>query len=103
MFYSTSRHQDSVSQRLRTYADNYRDVSGLNDETLIELIRSDGIDILVDLAGHTEFNRLSVFARRAAPVQVSYLGYPDSTGLSAMDYRITDPVTDPQPSCGQLA
>jgi predicted O-linked N-acetylglucosamine transferase (SPINDLY family) len=98
VFYSTSRHQDTVTQRLRAHADEWRDVAGLNDDALIELIRADGIDILVDLAGHTELNRLAVFARRAAPVQVSYLGYPDSTGLPTMDYRITDVITDPEPA-----
>jgi protein O-GlcNAc transferase len=95
VFYSTALHQDTVTQRLRAYADDWRDVSRLSDDALIELIQADLIDILVDLAGHTEFNRLAAFARRAAPVQVSYLGYPNSTGLPAMDYRITDAVTDP--------
>jgi protein O-GlcNAc transferase len=97
VFYSTSRHQDAVTQRLYAHADYWRDVSQLTDDALIELIRADGIDILVDLSGHTDLNRLAVFARRAAPVQVSYLGYPDSTGLATMDYRITDAVTDPPP------
>lgn len=97
VFYSTALHQDAVTERLRACADHWRDVSRLTDDELIGLIHADRIDILVDLAGHTEFNRLAVFARRAAPVQVSYLGYPDSTGLPTMDYRITDAVTDPQP------
>jgi protein O-GlcNAc transferase len=95
VLYSNSHLQDAVTERLRTYADDWRDVWRLTDDALIELIRSDRIDILVDLSGHTAFNRLAVFARRAAPVQVTYLGFPASTGLAMMDYRITDIVTDP--------
>jgi protein O-GlcNAc transferase len=97
VLYSNSNLRDEVSERLRSYADHWRDVWHIGDQTLIELIRGDRIDILVDLSGHTALNRLAVFARRAAPVQVSYLGYPDSTGLATMDYRVTDAVTDPQP------
>ena len=95
ILYNNSHVQDAVSQRLRAYADDWRDIWQLTDDALIELIRADRIDILVDLSGHTASNRLAVFARRAAPVQVSYLGYPASTGLATMDYRITDAVTDP--------
>jgi protein O-GlcNAc transferase len=95
--YSTAFHQDSVTERIRAHADEWRDVSRLSDDSLIEMIHADQIDILVDLSGHTEFNRLAALARRAAPVQVTYLGYPDSTGLPTMDYRITDAVTDPEP------
>jgi predicted O-linked N-acetylglucosamine transferase (SPINDLY family) len=96
-FYSTAYTQDAVTERLRGYADEWRDVSQLGADALIDRIRADGIDVLVDLAGHTELNRLAVFARRAAPVQIAYLGYPDSTGLANLDYRITDAVTDPEP------
>jgi protein O-GlcNAc transferase len=95
VLYSNFQGQDAVTQRLRGNADEWRDVWLLTDDALIELIRSDRIDILVDLSGHTAFNRLAVFARRAAPMQVSYLGYPSSTGLATMDYRISDAVTDP--------
>jgi protein O-GlcNAc transferase len=95
VLYSSSQLQDAVTQRLRANADAWRDVWQLTDDALIELIHIDRIDILVDLSGHTVYNRLAVFARRAAPVQISYLGYPSSTGLATMDYRITDAHTDP--------
>ena len=95
VLYSNSHFQDAVTERLRANADVWRDVWQLTDDALIELIRADRIDILVDLSGHTVYNRLVVFARRAAPVQLSYLGYPSSTGLPTMDYRITDARTDP--------
>jgi protein O-GlcNAc transferase len=95
VLYSNFHAQDAVTQRLRAHADVWHDVWQLTDDALIELIRADRIDILVDLSGHMASNRLSVFARRAAPVQVTYLGYPSSTGLATMDYRIADAVTDP--------
>jgi protein O-GlcNAc transferase len=97
VLYANSDEQDSVAERLRSCSDGWRSVLPLSDDALIKAIREDRIDILVDLSGHTAFNRLSVFARRAAPVQVSYLGYPDSTGLPTMDFRITDATTDPAP------
>jgi protein O-GlcNAc transferase len=95
VLYSNSHLVDDVTARLRGYADDWRDIWRLTDDAVIEQIRADHIDILVDLSGHTVYNRLAVFARRAAPVQISYLGYPDSTGLTTMDYRITDAATDP--------
>jgi protein O-GlcNAc transferase len=95
ILYSNSHLRDAVTERLRARADDWRDVWRLTDDALIEQVRTDRIDILVDLSGHTASNRLAVFARRAAPVQISYLGYPSSTGLATMDYRITDAVTDP--------
>jgi protein O-GlcNAc transferase len=95
VLYNNSYLQDAVTARLRANADEWRDIWQVTDDALIELIRTDRIDILVDLSGHTASNRLAVFARRAAPMQVSYLGYPASTGLKSMDYRITDAVTDP--------
>ncbi len=95
VLYNNCHIADSVTERLRKAADDWHEVWGLSDDALIELIRTDRIDILVDLSGHTVYNRLAVFARRAAPIQISYLGYPASTGLATMDYRITDGVTDP--------
>jgi predicted O-linked N-acetylglucosamine transferase (SPINDLY family) len=97
IFYSNGSQRDAVTERLRECADVWHDVGQLTDNALIELIRADRVDILADLSGHTEFNRLAVFAQRAAPVQVTYLGFPNSTGLPTMDFRITDALTDPHP------
>jgi predicted O-linked N-acetylglucosamine transferase (SPINDLY family) len=86
---------DHVTRRLQELAKGWRFTCGMSDAALAEAIRADGIDILVDLAGHTANSRLLAFAHRPAPVQVSYLGYPNTTGLPAIDYRLTDAVADP--------
>jgi predicted O-linked N-acetylglucosamine transferase (SPINDLY family) len=80
---------DSKTHDLRRLADHWREIKSLDDAAVATGIRADGIDILVDLAGHTAGNRLGVFARKPAPVQVSYIGYPATTGMVAMDYRLT--------------
>jgi predicted O-linked N-acetylglucosamine transferase (SPINDLY family) len=93
--YSDVAKPDVVTAKLRAMIPNWRDVREMNDAALADAIRTDAIDILVDLAGHTAGNRLGVFARRPAPLQVSWLGYPDTTGLAAMDARLTDAIADP--------
>ena len=93
--YSNAPDFGSIARTLRERADHWRDIALLSDERVADQVRNDGIDILVDLSGHTGRDRLSVFARHPAPVQVTWLGYLNTTGLPAMDYRITDANTDP--------
>jgi protein O-GlcNAc transferase len=94
--YHTQYAEDEVTERLKRSAGEWVAASHLSDDRLASRIRSDRIDVLVDLAGHTAGNRLLVLARKPAPVQISYLGYPTTTGLPAMDYRITDWHVDPE-------
>ncbi|MGB8169488.1 MAG: tetratricopeptide repeat protein [Chthoniobacteraceae bacterium] len=94
--YASVKCPDQITERMRKAADTWRDVLGMRDETLAELIRADEIDILVDLSQHTANNRLPVFARKPAPVQVAWLGYPGSTGLKTIDYRLTDSFMEPE-------
>jgi predicted O-linked N-acetylglucosamine transferase (SPINDLY family) len=89
------RQPDPLMGRLQAKVTNWRNIRGVPDDTVCETIRADKIDILVDLAGHTASNRLAVFARKPAPVQVTYLGYPNTTGVPAIDYLLTDAVVDP--------
>jgi predicted O-linked N-acetylglucosamine transferase (SPINDLY family) len=93
--YANVHREDAFTRRIKALADHWRSVPGLPDEGVAQLIREDRIDILVDLSGHTGGNRLRVFALRPAPVQVTHCGYPDTTGLAAIDYRLTDPYCDP--------
>jgi protein O-GlcNAc transferase len=93
--YADVARPDPVTVRLRKSVENWRNVIGLPDATLADMIRNDRIDILVDLAGHTAHNRLLAFARKPAPVQITHIGYPYSTGMTAMDYRFTDEHADP--------
>lgn len=86
---------DARTAQLRQLAPQWRFTVGLSDDELAAMIRQDRIDLLVDLAGHTGQNRLLTFARRPAPVQLSYLGYPGTTGLPAIAYRLGDAITDP--------
>jgi predicted O-linked N-acetylglucosamine transferase (SPINDLY family) len=93
--YADVARPDAVTQRLRGHVSNWRDITGSSNQQLADRVRGDAIDILVDLGGHTVGNRLLAFARKPAPVQVTYLGYPNTTGMSAMDYRLTDARADP--------
>ncbi|MEF8703833.1 MAG: tetratricopeptide repeat protein [Candidatus Accumulibacter sp. UW26] len=88
--YANSIIEDHVTQRLRGHVAHWNVVAGLNDADLAKKIRADGIDILIDLSGHTAHHRLLTFARKPAPVQASWIGYPGTTGLQAMDYFLAD-------------
>lgn len=93
--YFSHKETDATTERLQGMAHRWRDVAEMDDEQLLRTIAADAIDVLVDLNGHTSGNRLTVFARRAAPLQVSFIGYPDTTGVTEMDYRISDAIADP--------
>lgn len=93
--YSNRAAQDALTGRLKSRFSEWHDISGLDDDAAARKIAADRIDVLVDLSGHTAENRLPMFARRAAPVQVSWLGYWASTGVPAMDWLIADPVSVP--------
>ena len=93
--YADSTRADGFTARFRGSVAHWRQITGKSDPQVAEMIRGDAIDVLVDLAGHSAGNRLLVFARKPAPVQVTYLGYPDTTGMAAMDFRLTDAHADP--------
>ncbi len=93
--YSDVRQPDALTAAFQSTADAWRKTLGVPDAQLAKLIRQDRIDILVDLAMHLADNRLLVFARKPAPVQVTYLAYPSTTGIQSMDYRLTDSYLDP--------
>lgn len=96
--YAELSTEDDTTQRLKTYFDHWVPTAALTDAQMAERIRADGIDILVDVAGHTAGNRLGVFARKPAPVSLTWLGFGYSTGLSAIDYIMTDGVMAPEGS-----
>ena len=101
--YSNSFVADEVSGRIQRSVDAWCSIAGAPDEQVAERIRADRIDILVDLAGHTADHRLQVFARKPAPVQITWVGYPGTTGLDAMDYRCSDPLVDPPGDATRLS
>ena len=81
--------------KIKTYTKKWIDIFDKSDQEVFEVIKKDKIDILIDLSGHTQGNRLIVFAKKPAPIQITWLGYPNTTGLSSIDYRFTDKITDP--------
>ncbi|WP_397596519.1 tetratricopeptide repeat protein [Silanimonas sp.] len=93
--YSSHRTNDETTAQLRAATDGWCDIAGLTDERAADRIRQDGIDVLVDLSGHTAFNRLGVFALKPAPIQISSYGYPATTGLTRMDYYLADTIFAP--------
>jgi predicted O-linked N-acetylglucosamine transferase (SPINDLY family) len=93
--YSSVRRSDAITDRLRSYVDVWENITGLTDAEAAAKIRADRIDVLVDLSLHMAQNRMLLFARKPAPVQATWLGYVGTTGLSTMDYRLSDPHLDP--------
>jgi len=94
--YSDVAREDDKTQLFKGLVPQWRHIFGKSDDEVARMIREDGIDILVELTGHTGHNRLAMIARRPAPVSVTWIGYPHTTGLSRMDYRISDEVVDPE-------
>ena len=92
--FSNVINSNAMTDRIKAQADQWRAITGVDDERTAQMIRADQIDILIDLSMHSSGNRLTVFARKPAPIQMTYLGYCGATGLSAMDYRFSDPYLD---------
>ena len=101
--YSDTGKPDKLTEQFRAHAFQWRSTVGAPDEELAKIIREDGIDILVDLTQHLAGNRLPMFARKPAPVQVSFAGYPESTGLEAIEYRISDRFLEKAPAHEEIA
>ncbi|MGD0769282.1 MAG: tetratricopeptide repeat protein [Tepidisphaeraceae bacterium] len=93
--YAHVSRPDATTERIRGLVDEWRSILGLSDQAAARKIRADRIDVLVDLTMHMSHGRPLVFARKPAPVQAAWLAYPGTTGLAAMDYRLTDPFLDP--------
>ena len=94
--YSSVERPDEYTRRIEGFADVWRDVRALDDAALSEAIRADDIDILIDLTMHMANGRPLTFARKPAPVQIAWLAYPGTTGIGAIDYRLSDPRLDPR-------
>ncbi len=93
--YSNSKYSDKMTEILKKHANHWNDIFSLTEKQIIQQILNDNIDILVDLSGYTAGTTINIFAHRIAPIQITYLGYPNTTGLQTVDYRITDYWADP--------
>ena len=100
--YSNTHNPDHITKSIEAKCDAWRDSAKLSDKELAAQISADQIDILIDLNGHTGGNRLAIFSKHIAPIQVSWLGYPSTTGLKSIAYRITDDIADPQSGNGNF-
>src|SRR5262249_46732140 len=98
--YSCGPMNDGMTRRLASASDTWRDMSRADDPQLLQQPRSDGRDILIELSGHTQGSKLPVLRLRGAPIQMTYIGYPNTTGVPTIDYRIVDANTDPSDSRG---
>lgn len=95
-FYYNGNQVDTITERYQSmYSDAWRNIHGLDAYTIAQLARDDQIDIMIDLAGHTKYNALSAFAQKPAPIQITWLGFPETTGLAHMDYQIVDQIVVP--------
>jgi tetratricopeptide (TPR) repeat protein/glycosyltransferase involved in cell wall biosynthesis len=103
ILYHCHHTEDATSAVLRSLAGKWTSLNGIDDNLAAEIIRKDAPDILIDLAGHSAMNRLPLFAKNLAPVQMTYLGYPNTTGLPAIGYRLVDEITDPTGEADSLA
>jgi predicted O-linked N-acetylglucosamine transferase (SPINDLY family) len=93
--YASAKRTDDITRQLRAHAALWRDIVGQSDAALADMIRADRIDVLIDLSLHSSGNALLAFARKPAPVQITWLGYAGTSGMSAIDFRLTDPYLDP--------
>ena len=101
--YTSVAKPDGFTDECRAASDHWRDIAGQDDDAAAGTVRADRIDVLVDLTLHMAGNRLAIFARRHAPVQATFAGYPGTTGSAAIDYRLTDPYLDPPGTDGDYA
>ena len=95
--YSNTIRTDVVTEGIQKAADGWIETSGLTDEHMMQRLRDDQLDIIINLGGHTAYNRMRAMACQTAPIQIEYLGYPHTSGVPAMTYRITDDRADPGP------